>query len=173
MRALEILKKIISPFAAAYAGVIIGVIMQEKYAQYHALIEGETDSIALMANTSAFIMETMPRLNWAGFYILRGTDLVLGPFQGKPACYRIALGKGVCGYCVSHQKSIIVPDVHAFPGHIACDAASRSEMVVPVLRGSILYGVIDLDSAEYNRFTDEDRLFIEQIAQIFAEKLVV
>lgn len=163
----------ISPFAAAHTGKIMGVIMQEKYAQYHALIEEETDTIALMANTSAFIMETMPRLNWAGFYILRGTDLVLGPFQGKPACYRIAPGKGVCGHCAAHQKSIIVPDVHAFPGHIACDAASKSELVVPVLRGSVLYGVIDLDSAEYNRFTDDDRIFIEQIARIFTEKLVL
>ena len=147
--------------------------MKEKYAQYHALIEDETDVIALMANTSAFIMETLPGLNWAGFYILRGTDLVLGPFQGKPACYRIASGKGVCGYCAARRDSIIVPDVHAFPGHIACDAASRSEMVVPVMRGTILYGVIDLDSAEYDRFTDADRIFIEQIAQLFAEKLVV
>ena len=147
--------------------------MKEKYAQYHALIEDETDVIALMANTSAFIMETLPGLNWAGFYILRGTDLVLGPFQGKPACYRIAPGKGVCGYCVARRESIIVPDVHAFPGHIACDAASRGEMVVPVMRGTILYGVIDLDSAEYDRFTDADRIFIEQIAQLFAEKLVV
>ena len=145
--------------------------MKELLAQYRALIENENDRIAVMANTSAFIMEMLHGLNWAGFYILNGDELVLGPFQGKPACYRIALGKGVCGHCAATRQSIIVPDVHAFAGHIACDAASKSELVVPVISGGVLFGVIDLDSDQYNHFTDKDRRFIEAIAVLFAEKL--
>ena len=142
-----------------------------QLAQYQALIESETDTIAVMANTSAFIMETLPDLNWAGFYILRGAELVLGPFQGKPACDRIQQGKGVCGHCAANRKSIIVPDVHMFPGHIACDAASKSELVVPILHHNAVFGVIDLDSADYNRFNEDDRIFIEAIAEIFASKI--
>ena len=143
----------------------------ELLAQYRALIENEKDVIAVMSNTSAFIMEAMTGLNWAGFYILKGNELVLGPFQGKPACYRIAFGKGVCGHCAATRQSIIVPDVHAFAGHIVCDAASKSELVVPIIHSGVLFGVIDLDSAQYNRFTDEDKCFIEAVAAKFAEKL--
>lgn len=143
----------------------------ELLAQYRALIENEKDAIAVMSNTSAFIMEAMTGLNWAGFYILKGDELVLGPFQGKPACYRIGHGKGVCGHCAVNRKSIVVPDVHAFPGHIACDSASKSELVVPIIHSGVLFGVIDLDSAQYNRFTDEDKRFIEAVAAEFAEKL--
>ena len=154
---------------------IIMIVMEEKIktqlAQYRALIESETDVLAVMANTSAFIMETLPDLNWAGFYILKGPELILGPFQGKPACYRIQQGKGVCGHCVATRKSIIVPDVHAFPGHIACDATSKSELVVPIVHNDLVFGVIDLDSADYNRFTDNDRIFIEAVAAIFASKI--
>jgi GAF domain protein len=145
--------------------------MKEMVAQYRSLIENETDIIAVMANTSAFIMETVSNLNWAGFYQMKGDELVLGPFQGRPACYRISHGKGVCGHCAANRKSIIVPDVHAFPGHIACDAASKSELVVPVIHNGMLFGVIDLDSAQYDRFTDEDRYFIEAIAELFSQKL--
>lgn len=143
----------------------------ELLAQYRALIENEKDAIAVMSNTSAFIMEAMTGLNWAGFYILKGDELVLGPFQGKPACYRIGHGKGVCGHCAVNRKSIVVPDVHAFPGHIACDSASKSELVVPIIHSGVLFGVIDLDSVQYNRFTDEDKRFIEAVAAEFAEKL--
>ena len=143
----------------------------ELLAQYRALIENEKDAIAVMSNTSAFIMEAMTGLNWAGFYILKGDELVLGPFQGKPACYRIGHGKGVCGHCAVNRKSIVVPDVHAFPGHIACDSASKSELVVPIIHSGVLFGVIDLDSAQYDHFTDEDKLFIEAVAAEFAEKL--
>ncbi|MGI5101702.1 GAF domain-containing protein [Treponema vincentii] len=145
--------------------------MKEKLAQYRALIEGETDIIAVMANTSAFIMENISGLNWAGFYRMKDDGLVLGPFQGRPACYRIEQGKGVCGHCAANRKSIIVPDVHAFPGHIACDSASKSELVAPVIHHGTLFGVIDLDAPEYNRFTDADKLFIEGIAEIFSQKL--
>ncbi|MEL3907224.1 MAG: GAF domain-containing protein [Treponema sp.] len=143
----------------------------EQLAQYRALIEDETDIVALMANTSAFIKETLSNLNWAGFYLLKGNELVLGPFQGKPACYRIPVGKGVCGYCAEHRQSIIVPNVHEFSGHIACDSASNSELVVPVLKDEQLFGVIDLDSFQYDNFSEADRLFIEALAKIFAEKL--
>ena len=145
--------------------------MKEKLAQYRALIESETDVIAVMANTSAFIMEHISGLNWAGFYQMKGDELVLGPFQGRPACYRIGHGKGVCGYCAVNRKSIMVPDVHAFPGHIACDAASKSELVVPIIHNGILFGVIDLDAPDYDHFTDTDKLFIEAIAEIFSQKL--
>ena len=116
--------------------------MKEKLAQYRALIESETDVIAVMANTSAFIMENISGLNWAGFYQMKGVELVLGPFQGRPACYRIGYGKGVCGHCAVSRKTIMVPDVPAFPGHIACDAASKSELVVPIIHNGILFGVI-------------------------------
>ena len=145
--------------------------MKEKLAQYRALIESETDVIAVMANTSAFIMENISGLNWAGFYQMKGDELVLGPFQGRPACYRIGYGKGVCGHCAVSRKTIMVPDVHAFPGHIACDAASKSELVVPIIHNSILFGVIDLDAPECDHFTDTDKLFIEAIAEIFSQKL--
>jgi hypothetical protein len=146
--------------------------VKEKVAHYRALIESETDIIAVMANTSAFIMENLSGLNWVGFYRASGDDeLILGPFQGRPACYRISYGKGVCGHCAVNRNSIIVPDVHAFSGHIACDAASKSELVVPIMHNGVLFGVIDLDAPEYNRFTDTDRLFIEAIAEIFSQKL--
>lgn len=145
--------------------------MQTQLSAYRALIEDETDFIAIMANTSAFINETMTGLNWAGFYILKDNELVLGPFQGKPACYRIPKGKGVCGFCAENRQSVIVPDVHAFAGHIACDSASNCELVVPIIKNGILFGVIDLDSFKYDNFTEDDRLFVEAIAAIFAEKL--
>lgn len=140
--------------------------------QYRGLIENESDITAIMSNTSAFIYENMKNLNWAGFYIMRDGELVLGPFQGKVACYRIKLEKGVCGHCATEKKSVIVENVHEFPGHIACDSASNSELVVPVLSNGELFGVIDIDSFEFNNFSEEDRSFIEGIADIFAEKLV-
>lgn len=132
----------------------------EQYAelesQLTALLEGETDGLANAANLSALLYEALPALNWAGFYLLRGEELVLGPFQGKVACVRIALGRGVCGNAAQRRETIVVPDVHEFPGHIACDAASRSEVVVPLLHGGKLLGVLDLDSPEVGRFDDDD-----------------
>jgi L-methionine (R)-S-oxide reductase len=133
-----------------------------------ALLHGERDPIANAANTSALLFQSLPDLNWAGFYFLRpGGELVLGPFQGKPACVRIASGRGVCGAAAQSGASVLVEDVHAFPGHIACDAVSRSELVVPLLRGGQVVGVIDLDSPIPGRFIEADRLGIEKIAALY------
>ena len=130
------------------------------------LLDGETDWIANTANTAASIFHSLPGLNWAGFYFLRGEELVLGPFQGKPACIRIPVGKGVCGSAVAQRRTILVPDVHAFPGHIACDAASRSELVVPLLKNNEVLGVLDLDSPFVARFDEVDRAGCEELVRI-------
>jgi GAF domain-containing protein len=135
--------------------------------QMSALLHGERDPVANAANAAALLFQTMPDLNWAGFYFLKGHELVLGPFQGKPACVRIAVGQGVCGTAVARRQSIVVEDVLAFPGHIACDAVSRSELVVPLLRGDMTVGVIDLDSPSPARFDVDDRAGIERIAEIY------
>jgi len=136
-------------------------------AQLEALLAGERDSIANAANTSALLFQMMPDLNWAGFYILREGELVLGPFQGQPACVRIPVGRGVCGAAAARKQSVLVEDVHAFPGHIACDAASRSELVVPLIRDGEVIGVIDLDSPKVARFDAADLAGIEKIAAIY------
>jgi GAF domain-containing protein len=125
------------------------------------LLEDETDALANLSNAAALLAQGLERTNWVGFYILRGDTLVLGPFQGKPACVRIPLGKGVCGTAAARRETLIVPDVHAFPGHIACDADSRSEIVVPIVTGTTLRGVLDLDSPEPSRFDEEDRRGLE------------
>ena len=141
---------------------------EELAGQLGALLEGEGDLVANAANTSALIFQTLPDLNWAGFYFLGSPDeLVLGPFQGKPACVRIAVGRGVCGTSVARRESVLVEDVHAFPGHIACDADSRSELVVPLLRDGGVLGVIDLDSPRAGRFDEDDRRGIERLAAIY------
>lgn len=129
-----------------------------------ALTAGEADATANMANLAALIWQFVPRLNWAGFYRLVDGELVLGPFQGKPACIRIALGQGVCGVAAQRGETQLVPDVHAFPGHIACDAASASELVVPVRRQGQVIAVIDLDSPEPGRFDADDARGIEALA---------
>jgi len=131
------------------------------------LLTGEQDFIANAANTSALVFDAIPDINWAGFYFLRNGELVVGPFQGKPACVRIPLGKGVCGTAAAKRKTIVVRDVHEFPGHIACDAASQSEIVVPLLRGDELLGVLDIDSPLVGRFDDADRRGIERLATLF------
>ena len=131
-----------------------------------ALLSGERDPIANLANTAALLFEALPRVNWAGFYLLRDAQLVLGPFQGKPACVRIALGRGVCGTAAEQRRTQVVPDVHAFPGHIACDSASRSEVVVPLLADGRLLGVLDVDSPEPGRFDALDAEGLERIAQV-------
>jgi L-methionine (R)-S-oxide reductase len=138
--------------------------------QLTALIGDERDAIANAANTSALLFDLLPDLNWAGFYLMKGGELVLGPFQGKPACIRIPLGRGVCGTAAATRLSQVVADVHAFPGHIACDAASRSELVVPLLNCETLIGVLDLDSPEPGRFTDADRLGAEAVAALWVER---
>jgi L-methionine (R)-S-oxide reductase len=131
-------------------------VYRELNAQLAALFEDERDGLANAANLSALLYEALPDLNWAGFYFLRGTELVLGPFQGKVACVRIALGRGVCGTAARDRKTLVVPDVHAFPGHIACDSASRSEIVVPLIHAEQLLGVLDLDSPVEARFDQDD-----------------
>lgn len=133
-------------------------------AQLAAMLTEERDWVANLANTAALIFETLPDLNWAGFYLRRGDELVLGPFQGKPACVRIAVGRGVCGTAAAERRSIVVPDVHAFPGHIACDSASRSELVVPLVNAGAVVGVLDLDSPTGGRFDEEDRAGCEALA---------
>jgi GAF domain-containing protein len=135
--------------------------------QANALFEGEHDIIANAANLSALLFHSLPDLNWAGFYFFKEEALVLGPFQGKPACVRIAMGKGVCGTAARERKSIVVPDVDKFPGHIACDSASKSEIVVPLVRFDSVIGVIDLDSPSLARFDEEDRRGLEALADVF------
>jgi L-methionine (R)-S-oxide reductase len=129
---------------------------RELDAQLAALLEGERDGLANCANLAALLYEALPDLNWAGFYFMRGGELVLGPFQGKVACVRIALERGVCGTAARERRVVLVPDVHAFPGHIACDSASRSELVLPLLQGGKLLGVLDLDSPIAARFDQDD-----------------
>lgn len=136
-----------------------------------ALTAGEPDPIANMANAAALIWEYLPDLNWAGFYRLVGGELVLGPFQGKAACIRIALGAGVCGQAASSLETQLVRDVHAFPGHIACDAASASELVVPVVRDGALVAVLDLDSPRLDRFDTDDARGCEGLARLLAKRI--
>jgi GAF domain-containing protein len=131
------------------------------------LLADERDLIANAANTAALIFDALPQLNWAGFYFLRGGELIVGPFQGRPACVRIALGRGVCGTAAARRETVIVPDVNAFPGHIACDAASASEVVIPLLVKDEILGVLDLDSPHVGRFDAGDARGLEQLVGIF------
>lgn len=133
------------------------------------LLDGETDLIANAANTAALLFERLPGINWAGFYFLREDELVLGPFQGRVACVRIKLGSGVCGTAAARRETIMVADVHKFPGHIACDVASQSEIVVPLLRDGHLLGVLDIDSPLHGRFLNADRILCEQVAAILMQ----
>jgi len=140
---------------------------RELTAQLRALLSGEHDAIANAANMSALLYHTLPDVNWVGFYLLKEGELVLGPFQGKPACVRIAVGRGVCGTAAQGRQSVVVPDVNAFPGHIACDTASKSELVVPLLAGEDLMGVLDLDSPSAARFDDDDRAGCEALVATY------
>lgn len=135
--------------------------------QLLSLLKGEQDFIANAANFSALLFNSLPNVNWAGFYFLQGEELVLGPFQGNPACVRIPLGKGVCGVAAQQCETIIVPNVHEFPGHIACDVASNSEIVVPLFDGERLLGVLDLDSPLIGRFDDQDAEGLNELATVF------
>ena len=135
--------------------------------QAQGLLAGERDFIANAANLSALIFVSLPDLNWAGFYFLKGDTLVLGPFQGKPACVRIAMGRGVCGAAAQQRKALRIEDVNAFPDHIACDSASRSELVVPLTAGDKMLGVLDLDSPKLARFSPADQAGVERLAAIF------
>jgi L-methionine (R)-S-oxide reductase len=148
------------PKAAAY---------REIQQQLAALFAGERNGLANAANMSALLYEALPNLNWVGFYFLQAGELVLGPFQGKVACVRIALGRGVCGTAAERRETIIVPDVNAFPGHIACDVASRSEIVIPLIQDGRLLGVLDIDSPQIARFDEEDRAGLNAAAALLVQ----
>jgi len=135
--------------------------------QLQALFAGERDGLANAANLSALLFQGLPEVNWVGFYFLRGGQLVLGPFQGKIACVRIDLGRGVCGTAAQRDTTLVVPDVHAFPGHIACDSDSRSEVVVPLRQQERVVGVLDIDSPGLNRFSREDAAMLQDAAELF------
>lgn len=139
--------------------------------QLDALLTGESNLYANLSNTSALLNQFFDRINWIGFYLIEDGELVLGPFQGLPACVRIQFGKGVCGTSVANKESIIVPDVHAFPGHIVCDAASRSEIVIPIIKNDHVLGVLDIDSPELNRFTETDRIGLEQVVEVLIKHI--
>ncbi len=136
-----------------------------------SLLKGSPLPVTAQANASAYLFETLPGLNWAGFYQKRGDTLFLSAFQGRPACLRIPMGKGVCGTAAKRKKTVVVPDVHEFPGHIACDADSRSEIVIPLWRGKRFWGVLDLDSPLPGRFTDKEKALLEQAARIIEKYL--
>lgn len=139
--------------------------------QLDALLTGEKNVMANLSNASALLNQFFDRINWVGFYMMDGSELVLGPFQGLPACIRIPVGRGVCGTSVAKKETIIVADVHAFPGHIACDAASQSEIVVPLLKNGEVIGVLDIDSPEKNRFQKEDQQGLEHLVSILMKHI--
>ncbi|WJY27954.1 GAF domain-containing protein [Sporosarcina trichiuri] len=151
-----------------FMGIEYSKDLSEAYTQLsdqlNLLLDGEPNRIANLSNASALLSNFLDRTNWTGFYLMEEGELVLGPFQGLPACIRIAVGKGVCGTAAEKQETIVVEDVNAFPGHIACDAASQSEIVVPLVKDGQLIGVLDIDSPETGRFSDEDRAGIEKFA---------
>ena len=153
------------------AGAAKPELYRDLCAAADALTAGEGDGVANMANLAALIWEYVPRLNWAGFYRMVGGELVVGPFIGKPACIRIAVGQGVCGTAAASSETQLVDDVHAFPGHIACDGASASELVVPVIRGGAVIAVIDLDSPDRARFDRNDAAGIEALAGLIAQRI--
>lgn len=150
---------------------------EELLPQLKALLADEQDTIANLGNTAAVLKYAFPQFSWVGWYILKNSVLVLGPFQGRVACTRIALDRGVCGAAAQHRETVIVPDVHAFPGHIACDNTSRSEIVIPLLRGDELLGVLDVDSDSFNAFDEVDKFFLEniaaQIASVYSHNTLV
>ena len=133
--------------------------------QLDSLLEGETDTIANLSNASALLNQFLDEINWVGFYLLKDGELVLGPFQGLPACVRIPVGRGVCGSTVEKQQTLVVDDVHAFPGHIACDAASKSEIVIPLTKDGVVIGVLDIDSPFEARFSPEDKFGLEKFVE--------
>jgi len=146
------------------------ILYKQMNDQFKVLISDETDWLANLSNASSLLYHTLPQLNWSGFYLYKENMLVLGPFQGKPACVRIPLNKGVCGTAAFEKMTIVVNDVHEFPGHIACDSVSQSEIVVPVLIGGELFGVLDLDSPVLARFDETDRKGLEAFVQIFVNQ---
>ncbi|HUI29918.1 MAG TPA: GAF domain-containing protein [Candidatus Acidoferrales bacterium] len=147
-------------------------IYRELIPQLKSVIEGEADHVANLANISAALKQVLPGVSWVGFYLLKNSELVVGPFQGKVACTRIKIGRGVCGKAAEQRKSVIVPNVYEFPGHIFCDQESKSEIVVPILNGEKLFGVLDLDSSEYNSFDEADAEGLERVCEMVSEMFV-
>jgi L-methionine (R)-S-oxide reductase len=143
-----------------------GSLYSEIHRNLQAVLTGETDLIANLANAAALLFWNLPAVNWAGFYLLKEQELVLGPFQGKIACVRIKMGKGVCGSAAEQRQTLVVANVHEFPGHIACDSASNSEIVLPIIRNDTLIGVLDIDSPEFARFDDNDKIELEKFVEI-------
>lgn len=143
----------------------------EKLKQYASLIEDVENEITILSNTSAFLNEVMEDISWVGFYLYDGEALLLGPFQGKVACTHIPLNKGVCGISAYERKTLIVKDVHVFPTHIACDSASNSEIVIPIIVADTLYGVLDIDSTSFNRFDNKDQQFLEALVAILVKQI--
>src|SRR6202171_2125306 len=154
----QVAKETVASKAEMYANLV---------SQLRSLLKGESDFIANAANVSSLLCHSLPDLNWAGFYLLKDGELVLGPFQGKPACVRIAMGKGVCGTAAERRQTILVENVHEFPGHIACDSTSNSEIVVPLVKGDRLLGVLDLDSPSLGRFDEADAAGLNDLVAIF------
>jgi L-methionine (R)-S-oxide reductase len=143
----------------------------EIHRALQAVLTGESDRIANLGNAAALLFWSLPAVNWAGFYLLKERELVLGPFQGKIACIRIKLGQGVCGSAAEQRQTLVVPNVHEFPGHIACDSASNSEIVVPIIKNEALIGVLDIDSPEFARFDDNDKTGLQEFVQILTAAL--
>jgi L-methionine (R)-S-oxide reductase len=139
--------------------------------EIYALIKDEKNIIANLANISAYLNEILSNINWVGFYLLEDNELILGPFQGRVACVRIPIGKGVCGTAAYQRTTICVDDVHQFQGHIACDSHSRSEIVIPIIKEQQLIGVLDVDSPSYNRFSQKDQIFLEKVVELMVEYL--
>jgi len=148
-----------------------GSFYREIHQALQAILTSETDLVANLANSAALLFWSLPAINWAGFYLLKEKELVLGPFQGKIACVRIRLGKGVCGTAAEKRQTLVVPNVHEFPGHIACDSASNSEIVVPIIKDDLLVGVLDIDSPEFARFDDTDKAELEKFVQILNDAI--
>ncbi len=144
---------------------------EELCERLHDLLEGETDFVANAANAASLLFHSLPEVNWAGFYILRNSGLIVGPFQGKPACVRIELGKGVCGVAARTRETVLVPDVTKFAGHIACDPESKAEIAIPLLNWGSLIGILDLDSPTLNRFDEDDQEGLEAFASVFVASL--
>jgi L-methionine (R)-S-oxide reductase len=149
-------------------GVAKAQLYNELASQLSSLLAGERDLVANAANFAALVFHSLPDLNWAGFYFVKDGELVLGPFQGKPACMRIAFGRGVCGAAAARCETTIVPNVHEFPGHIACDMESKSEIVIPLMKNERFIGVLDLDSPQLSRFDEADAAGLETLVKIFA-----
>lgn len=146
------------------------LLREEILANIRLLTDGESNLVANCANVASVLYHVLDDVNWAGFYLWDGTELVLGPFHGKPACLRIALGRGVCGTAALERRTVVVEDVEAFPGHIACDSASRSEVVIPLVRDQVLIGVLDVDSPVLSRFAPQDVDMLESVAQILMSR---